>query len=504
MVLERSDEMPRGMDSVYDWVDQFSFSRSMKNTARDFSDAVLLAEILAQLVPAWVQLHNYPSAHRFQQKLSNWETLNRKVLTRLKCGISHKHQEDIANAVPGAIELLLIPVKRATANSPFLQAKRASAVISESASTSPRSRSSSATCSPPSTPKQKLPPSPVKSSPLLRTGQRSHEHDSATMSFSKLLQMMSDTTEEFDYVMKSAHSPARNRANSVPAVQLNSQMRGSPVRPLTPNYAKPTLSTVAMARPASVDAKPRLPQVSAFVFPRKNELVSKDSLPILPKLSVEAAQKYLPSDTNEFQEGSFVYFLSSEALPAAFSFGDPEDQAQVARVVKTLPSGECTLQLYRRVPSRDSPQNSPNCKTRRYMATPHFIDCCSTQLHTVPNVTYDDHTSTCEWHLRTKKRNSDNIHETRPKPNQNNSPPPKRHFYTEVLTRVTFTSATLAQPICQTTESVSSSVCVPCPRFAESFRVPVEPTTFPKVSVRLIFELPERFPGRRQLPTRKM
>jgi hypothetical protein len=99
MVFERSDEMPRGMDSVYDWVGQFRFSRPMKNTARDFSDAgmlefcvrssivltneclplvVLLAEILAHLVPAWVQLHNYPSAHRFQQKLSNWETLNRK------------------------------------------------------------------------------------------------------------------------------------------------------------------------------------------------------------------------------------------------------------------------------------------------------------------------------------------------------------------------------------------------------------------------------------------
>ncbi|KAG2807010.1 hypothetical protein PC111_g17117 [Phytophthora cactorum] len=118
-----SEEMPRGMDSVYDWVDQFSFSRAMKNTARDFSDAVLLAEILAQLVPAWVQLHNYSSAHRLQQKMSNWETLNRKVLTRLKCGISHKHQEDLANAVPGAIELLLIQVKRVTANSPFLQAK---------------------------------------------------------------------------------------------------------------------------------------------------------------------------------------------------------------------------------------------------------------------------------------------------------------------------------------------------------------------------------------------
>lgn len=39
--------------------------------------AALLAELLAQLHPAYVQLHNYPSTHRLEQKLSNWETLNR-------------------------------------------------------------------------------------------------------------------------------------------------------------------------------------------------------------------------------------------------------------------------------------------------------------------------------------------------------------------------------------------------------------------------------------------
>lgn len=71
------------MSSVYEWVDTFQFSRSKKHIARDFSDAVLLAELLAQLFPAWVELHNYPGTNRFQQKLTNWETLNRAFRSAL-------------------------------------------------------------------------------------------------------------------------------------------------------------------------------------------------------------------------------------------------------------------------------------------------------------------------------------------------------------------------------------------------------------------------------------
>lgn len=65
------------MADVREWLSGFHFSRGTRHLARDFSDAVLLAELLAQLVPAWVDLHNYPSANRMQHKLVNWETLNR-------------------------------------------------------------------------------------------------------------------------------------------------------------------------------------------------------------------------------------------------------------------------------------------------------------------------------------------------------------------------------------------------------------------------------------------
>lgn len=305
---------------------------------------------------------------------------------------------------------------------------------------------------------------------------------------------MSDTTHEFDDAMNPFQPKARSRANTAPTLELNTQQSRNSTQPLIPNYAKPTLSAMAMARPASVDAKSRVPQASPFVFPPKSDQISRASFPERPQASQDGNKKYLPSDTNEFQEGSFVYFLSSEALPAEYLFTDPDDQAQVARVIKTLPSGECTLQLYRRVPSQDSPQNSPN-KTRCYFATPHFIDCCSTLLHTIPNIIFDPQTSTCEWLVRGRTTKTTETSETRSKPAQNNSPPPThRHFYTQVLTRLTFTPANLAEPISQITASLSPGVCLPCPSFVESFRVPLAPTVFPKVRVSLKFELPERSP----------
>lgn len=65
------------MSDVHEWLSGFHFSRAIRHFARDFSDAVLLAELLAQLVPSWVELHNYPSTNRVQHKLVNWEMLNR-------------------------------------------------------------------------------------------------------------------------------------------------------------------------------------------------------------------------------------------------------------------------------------------------------------------------------------------------------------------------------------------------------------------------------------------
>ena len=61
---------------IYEWVDSVPLSRTKKNIARDFSDAVLLAEMIKHNIPTLVELHNYPAASSTTQKQYNWNTLN--------------------------------------------------------------------------------------------------------------------------------------------------------------------------------------------------------------------------------------------------------------------------------------------------------------------------------------------------------------------------------------------------------------------------------------------
>ena len=95
---------------IYEWVDSVPLSRSKKNIARDFCDAVLLAELIKSSIPQIVELHNYPSAHNSKQKEQNWNTLNRKVLKKLGMNLSSKEIEAIINCQPYAVEQVLSKV----------------------------------------------------------------------------------------------------------------------------------------------------------------------------------------------------------------------------------------------------------------------------------------------------------------------------------------------------------------------------------------------------------
>ena len=68
---------------IYEWVDSVPLSRQKKNIARDFNDGVLLAEMIKYHYPKLVDLHNYPSSSSTEMKMSNWNTLNHKVLKKL-------------------------------------------------------------------------------------------------------------------------------------------------------------------------------------------------------------------------------------------------------------------------------------------------------------------------------------------------------------------------------------------------------------------------------------
>ncbi|XP_072759920.1 uncharacterized protein [Anoplolepis gracilipes] len=93
------------------WVDSIPVSKPARNLTRDFSDAVLMAEILKVHYPRYVELHNYVPASNLNTKKENWNTLNRKVLAKIDMKLSKETIHHLANASQGAIEKLLLELK---------------------------------------------------------------------------------------------------------------------------------------------------------------------------------------------------------------------------------------------------------------------------------------------------------------------------------------------------------------------------------------------------------
>ena len=110
---DQEEEMNNAQDEdselmyIYEWVDSIELSRPKKNIARDFSDGVLLAEIIKSYLPHMVDLHNYPSCSNSKHKESNWNVLNNKVLKKLHIKLTKNEIESIIKAEPLAIEKLL-------------------------------------------------------------------------------------------------------------------------------------------------------------------------------------------------------------------------------------------------------------------------------------------------------------------------------------------------------------------------------------------------------------
>lgn len=101
---ELTDEQLR---SIYAWIDAIPLSRPKRNIARDFSDGVMLAEVVAAYFPELVEIHNYSTANSVQQKIYNFEALNNRVLRKIGFQLTRTQIEDIVNCRTGAIEYAL-------------------------------------------------------------------------------------------------------------------------------------------------------------------------------------------------------------------------------------------------------------------------------------------------------------------------------------------------------------------------------------------------------------
>ncbi|XP_058143469.1 sperm flagellar protein 1 isoform X2 [Dasypus novemcinctus] len=100
------------LHQLYLWVDSIPLSRPKRNLCRDFSDGVLVAEVVKFYFPKMVEMHNYVPANSLQQKLSNWGHLNRKVLNKLNLSVPEDVMRRIAQCAPGVVELVLIPLRQ--------------------------------------------------------------------------------------------------------------------------------------------------------------------------------------------------------------------------------------------------------------------------------------------------------------------------------------------------------------------------------------------------------
>ena len=85
------------LHALYQWVDEIPLSRPKRNIARDFSDGVLVAELVSHYLPRFIDLHNYSGASNVTQKLYNWQTLNDKVFRRLGFSLGQRERENTAN-----------------------------------------------------------------------------------------------------------------------------------------------------------------------------------------------------------------------------------------------------------------------------------------------------------------------------------------------------------------------------------------------------------------------
>ncbi|KAI9189380.1 hypothetical protein H9P43_000813 [Blastocladiella emersonii ATCC 22665] len=100
------------LTDLFRWVDGIPLSRPKRNFTRDFSDGCMVAEIIRQVNPRLVELHNYPPANSTAQKVYNWNTLSFKVLRKLGCALTDDTIQQIVQCKPGIVETVLFDIKQ--------------------------------------------------------------------------------------------------------------------------------------------------------------------------------------------------------------------------------------------------------------------------------------------------------------------------------------------------------------------------------------------------------
>jgi len=102
---------PAKLETLYSWIDEVPLSRPKKSLTRDFSDGVMVAELLQHFLPKMVDMHNYSPANSSSQKMNNWGVLQRRIFSKLKFAVPEPVVRSICNCKPGVVELVLLQLK---------------------------------------------------------------------------------------------------------------------------------------------------------------------------------------------------------------------------------------------------------------------------------------------------------------------------------------------------------------------------------------------------------
>ncbi|ESO98403.1 hypothetical protein LOTGIDRAFT_178147 [Lottia gigantea] len=107
------------LEDLYSWIDSIPLSRPKRNINRDFSDGVLVAEVVKHSLPKLVELHNYAPANSTTHKIQNWSLLNRKVFSKLHFQLSDDVIKSVALCKVGVIEKVLLMLRVKTSKAQF-------------------------------------------------------------------------------------------------------------------------------------------------------------------------------------------------------------------------------------------------------------------------------------------------------------------------------------------------------------------------------------------------
>ena len=93
---------------IYNWVENFKFSRPKKNLTRDFSDGVCFVEIIKSISnPPIMDLHNVANTLNKQQKYVNWKEIQKKMNAKSLIKITDSDVQGVIEYRPYCIEQIL-------------------------------------------------------------------------------------------------------------------------------------------------------------------------------------------------------------------------------------------------------------------------------------------------------------------------------------------------------------------------------------------------------------